>query len=497
VGYALSSRIVLKRARYRKREDVNSMTLSFKSWLAIALCLISFAAVPCTGRQNLSLTIDRYVKAEMRKQKIPGISLVVLRNGRIVLLKSYGLANVEHQVPVKPETIFQSGSMGKQFTAAAVMMLIQDGKISLDDKITKFFPDAPSAWNQVTVRHLLNHTAGMGDYPAEIDLRRDYTEDEMLDYFKKTPLAYEPGTSWDYSNVGYVTLGALIRKVTGKYYGDFLRERVFGPLGMTTARVISEADIIPNRAAGYRLVNGALKNQEWVSPSTNSTADGSLYFSILDLAKWDAALYTDQPLTQSSRREIWSPTTLRDGRRKAYGFGWHTGVIHGRRVVFHGGAWQGFKSSIIRFLDDELTIIFLANSWDTNDVKLTRGLASIFYPAFALPQVVRIEDREPESTALIRRALLGLSKGTTDPKYFTPAFYAQLAPEQIKQLSDRLNLLSLPVAVIHLSELIERRDGNDLRVFRLVLIDIGQTLTCTARLTRDDKIAGLELTEGK
>src|SRR4029450_7575786 len=126
--------------------------------------------------------------------------------------------------------------------------------------------------------------------------------------------------------------------MTVNFYGEFLQERIFKPLGMTTARIISEADIVPNRAAGYRLVAGALKNQEWVSPSTNSTADGSLYLTILDLAKWDAALYTDKPLKQSSLTRIWTPATLNDGQRKAYGFGWHTDRIHGRRVVFHGGA---------------------------------------------------------------------------------------------------------------------------------------------------------------
>jgi len=470
------------------------MLVSSKNRLSSFLGTLLLAGL-VAAQSNLLTTIDRYVKAEMTKQKIPGISLAVLRNGRIVLLKSYGLANVEHRVPVKPETIFQSGSIGKQFTAAAVMILVQDGKLSLDDKITKFFPDAPVTWSNITVRHLLNHTSGMGDYPAEIDLKRDYTEEELLSAFKKAPLQFEPGASWDYSNAGYVVLGMLIRKVTGKFYGDVLQERIFRPLGMTTARVISEADIVPNRAAGYRLVNGELKNQEWVSPSTNSTADGSLYFSIMDLAKWDAALYTDAPLKQSSLEQIWTPATLNNGKRKDYGYGWHAGVIRKRRVAFHGGAWQGFKSSIIRFPDDKLTIIFLANSWETNDVRLTRGLASIFYPEFALPAAERIEDREPKTRSLVRRALLQISKGSADPEWFTTDFHAQLLQGKGKQLSASLNSLSLPVAIIHLSELVERREENDLRVYRYLLIDMGKTLSCTVKLTRGDRIASIELVE--
>jgi len=295
-------------------------------------------------------------------------------------------------------------------------------------------------------------------------------------------------------------LGFLIHKVTGKFYGEFLREKIFKPLGMTTARVISEADIVPNRAAGYRLVQGALKNQEWVSPSTNTTADGSLYLTILDLAKWDAALYTNKPLKQSSLAQIWTPVKLNDGERKGYGFGWHTETFHNRRVVFHVGAGQGFKSFILRFPDDKLTIMFFANSWETTDFKFARQLASIFYPEFALPQIQSlddkpIQDREPKSTAFIRRVLLQLSHGTATPDEFTPELQAEMFPGRAKQIGDLLGSLSLPVAVIHLSELVERRDESGLRVYRYLLTDIGKTLSCTVKLTKDEQIAGLELSE--
>jgi len=459
------------------------------------LLLFLPAGVACAPQRDLDSKIDDYVKAEMARQKIPGLSLAVLRDGKIELLRSYGLANVEHQVPVKPETVFQSGSIGKQFTAAAIMILVQDGKLSLDDQITKFFPGAPATWKRITVRHLLNHTSGLGDYPPEIELQRNYTEEQLFEAFKKAPLQFEPGADWDYSNAGYVTLGILIRKITGKFYGDFLQERIFRPLGMTTARIISEADIIPNRASGYRLMDGQLKNQEWVSPSTNSTADGSLYFTINDLARWDAALYTDVPLKQSSLSQIWQQTRLNEGKLKPYGFGWHTGVIHNRRVVFHGGAWQGFKSSIIRFLDDKLTIIFFANSWDTNDVKLTRGLAAIFYPQFALSPGKNIEDRDPQATALAHRILMQISKGKPDPELLTAEFRAELSRERVRSMRATVNSLSLPVAIVHLSELMERRDEGDLRVYRYRLIDLGKTLSCTMKLTRDSKIATLELSE--
>ena len=463
-------------------------------FLLLAICGVCAAQ---SNDQQASAKIDQYVKAEMRKYKIPGVSLAVLRNGKITILKSYGLANVELGVPVKPETIFQSGSIGKQFTAAAVMILVQEGKLSLDDKLSKHLPDAPEAWRDITIRHLLTHTSGLGDYPDEINLRADYTEDEYLRIFKKAPLNFAPGTRWDYSNVGYVTLGILIRRLTGKFYGDFLCENLFGPLQMSTARAISEADIIPNRAAGYRLVNGELKNQEWVSPSTNSTADGALYLSLLDLAKWDAGLSDYKVLTRSSLDQIWTPVRLGNGHVKGYGFGWFTDTLHNRRILFHGGAWQGFKSFIIRFPDEKLTIVFLANSWNTNDFKIARGLISIFHPEFALNQssasAGELMDREPRVTALFRRVLLQLTNDKTDKDLFTPELQAQLFPNEARKLGETLNSLSLPVAVIHLGELIERRDEDNLRVYRYVVTDIGQTLVCQMKLTRDDKIAAIEL----
>ena len=453
-----------------------------KTTFSRVLLAIIFLATPGLAQQlsrkdrEAEVKIDRVVNQTMLANKIPGVSLAVLRKGKIILLKSYGLANVEHRVPVKPETIFQSGSMGKQFTAAAVMLLVQENKLSLDDKISKYFSDVPATWKDITVWNLLTHTSGLGDYPTEIDLKRDYTEDEMFASFKKAPLDFEPGSSWNYSNVGYVTLGILIRKITGKYYGDFIQERIFQPLEMTTARVISEADIVPNPAAGYRLVNGELKNQDWVSPSTNSTADGSLYFSILDLAKWDAALYTDQPLTQASREKIWTTARLRDGTTKDYGFGWHLGAYHGQRLAFHGGAWQGFKTFIIRFLDSELTVIFLANSWETRDFKLARALASAFYPAFSLPDVKTTPDLDPKTTSLIRRALMQVAMRKPDEELFTPDCRATMLGDEGAPVAQSLNAFSLPVAIIHSSELIETGIQSHQRLYRYLLTDIGASL---------------------
>jgi len=198
---------------------------------------------------------------------------------------------------------------------------------------------------------------------------------------ESVPLAYPPGTSWSYSNLGFLTLGVLIHKVTGQFYGDFLQQRIFKPLGMSTTRVISEADIVPNRSAGYRLVKGQIKNQEWVSPTLNTTADGALYFSVLDLAKWDAALYTDKLLKRSSLDQMWTVTPLKNGKPNSghYGFGWFIENQRGHKLIEHGGAWQGFETQISRYVDDGLTIIVLTNLEGADPGHVAQGIANIYF----------------------------------------------------------------------------------------------------------------------
>jgi CubicO group peptidase (beta-lactamase class C family) len=344
----------------------------------IAIILPVFSVLRMSAQSGATQdAAGSYVRSEMQRQHIPGLALLVSRNGKIVRAEGFGLANVELQVPVKPETVFQSGSVGKQFTATAVMMLVEEGKVGLDDPLTKYFPDAPAAWKEVTVRELLSHTGGFGDYPEKFDFRKDWTEAELLKLVEGIPLAYPPGTKWEYSNLGFLTLGILIRRVTGEFYGDFLQQRIFQPLGMQTTRIISEADIVPNRAAGYRQVKGELKNQEWVAPMINTTADGGLYFSILDLAKWDEALYTEKLLKRSSFDLMWTPAKLKNGQpnKDGYGFGWFTGDRHGHHVISHDGAWQGFKTAIARYVDDRLTVVVLTNLAEAQPGRIAEHVA--------------------------------------------------------------------------------------------------------------------------
>jgi CubicO group peptidase (beta-lactamase class C family) len=356
----------------------------------IATSLVALSA-PVRAAEPDAAQVDAVVRREMERQHIPGLSLGIVRNGRLLRAEGYGLANVELDARVTPRTMFQSGSVGKQFAAALVLLLAEDGRLGIDDRVSKWIPEAPAAWSAITVRHLLTHTSGIAEYTDSIDLRREYKEDDLLKMALPRPLDFQPGSGWKYSNTAYAVLGILIGKATGRFYGDLLQERIFGPLGMTTARIISEADIVPGRAAGYRLVGGQLKNQEWVSPSLNTTADGSLYLSALDMARWAEALETNVPLPAALRERMWTAATLADGRAApagdgaGYGFGWFLTRRGGQPAMEHSGSWQGFKSYIGRFPAHQLTVYAFANLAEADPGIVVRAVAALYAPGLASP----------------------------------------------------------------------------------------------------------------
>ena len=472
------------------------MTKTMRGALIAALGIGWLALAVWAQTDDIGSKVDNFVNSSIRQQKIPGLALAVLRDGQIIKAQGYGLSNIELNVPASPQTVFQSGSVGKQFTATGVMMLVEEGKVGLDDKITKYFPGAPETWNKITIRNLLTHTSGIKDYTDKnFDYRRDYTEEDLLKILQRLPFDFAPGDKWSYSNSGYMLLGILIRKVTGKFYGDFLQERIFRPLGMTTTRIISEQDIVPNRAAGYRLVKGVIKNQEWVSPSLNTTADGSLYFTVLDLAKWDAALYTEKLIKRSSLDEIWTPVKLNDGKTYPYGFGWRVHEMNGHRLIEHGGSWQGFTTGISRYVGDKLTVVALTNldSRHARPEEIIHGVAGLYVPALTPPPPAKpIEDKEPQVTTLFRDLLRKIEEGKADAAAFTEEAQKKWFPDRIKEFQESLEDFGPAKAV----DLLERKEEVGLRsyIYRLTFED-GRVLKLNLKLGEKNKIAALDVTE--
>ena len=469
--------------------------------MKLTLCLLMaiLSASVAWSTDDTSQSVDEYIRAEMRREHMPGLALGVYRNGHIVKVQGYGFANLELNVPVKPETIFQSGSVGKQFTATAVMMMVEQNKIRLEDSILKYLPDGPPQWAPVEIRNLLSHTSGIAEYTSEersrrggaFDLRQDNTEDELYAKIKQLPMDFKPGEKWVYTNTNYVLLGIILHRVTGQFYGDFLHDHIFQPLGMNSTRIISEADIIPNRASGYELRKGEIKNQEWVSPTYNTTADGALYFNVLDLAKWDEALSGEKLLKRSSLDAMWKVFPLNNGKPNPdnYGFAWGINEVRGHRLIEHGGSWQGFATHIARYADDHLTVVVLTNldSAHSRPARIAHRVAALYQPELTPAKLPALEDANPTATSALRSVLVAMASGSADRNAFTAEAQDQLFGVKIKEMGEEMKLLG----DLRGLELIAK-PGEEERSFTYRAVFAKGNELLSVRMSKEGKIAGLE-----
>lgn len=295
----------------------------------------------------------------------PGAAVVVARGDRILLRKGYGLGNVELGVPMTPEHVFRLGSITKQFTAVAVLMLAEEGKLALDDEITRFFPDWPTHGHTITVEHLLTHTSGIRSYtgmPAFGDLRRrDLTLQELVAVFRDEPMDFAPGSDFRYNNSGYVLLGAIIEQLSGQPYAEFVRSRIFEPLGMTDTRFEDLLEVTPRRVAGYGLGEGRrLRNAEYLSMSAPHAA-GALISTVDDQLRWQRAVAGRRLLSGATWERAFTPVRLSDGRGSGYGYGWFIGTTAGQRTVEHGGDINGFSTDGLWVPGADVHVIVLSN----------------------------------------------------------------------------------------------------------------------------------------
>jgi D-alanyl-D-alanine carboxypeptidase len=310
--------------------------------------------------------LDEAIRKKMAELHVAGTSVAVLRNGKVVLTKGYGLANVERSIPAKPETKYQIASTTKPFTAMAVMMLVESGKVSLDEKVAKYLPKLPARYSEVTIRQLLTQTSGVNR-----DLRADNTDDFTVEEFWKrletAPASFPPGERWEYSNTGYILLGMVIESVTGKTYGDFLRERIFRPLGMKDTAYLEPPGKSKDRAVGYDWAEGTFRPSPYFSGGFSA---GGLISTVSDMAKWDAAFSTEKLLKRKTLEQMFMPAKLGNGslvnfdfrgEPSSYGFGWFLTSYRGRKIATHGGVISGFSSQVMRFTDDKTTVIVNSN----------------------------------------------------------------------------------------------------------------------------------------
>lgn len=307
---------------------------------------------------------------------VPGASLLVIRDGEPIVRRAYGLADVDHNIRATPATNYRLASVTKQFTAAAISRLAEEGKLSLDDRVRRWLPSLPEGQDPITIRQLLTHTSGLIDYedvmaPGTTEQLKDADVLRLLESHGETNFA--PGSSYRYSNSGYALLALIVERASGVSFATYLHDRVFAPIGMN-ATVAHEEGIstVGNRAYGHTLANG-----KWTRTDQSTTSavlgDGGIYSSIDDLAKWDAALY--DPFYAPA----FVPATPTDDANVAYGFGWRISQHRGERMLWHSGETRGFRNVLIRFPERRLTIVLLTNRNDPPPKETAMKIAELFW----------------------------------------------------------------------------------------------------------------------
>lgn len=362
-------------------------------WLAplIAFCALSPAmrAVASALDTQAQNKIDAAARAMVESKTTPGVAVGVVREGQLIFNRAYGSANLELGVPMTDRTVFRLASLTKQFTAASVLLLVEQKKLSLDDKLSKFYPDFPRG-TEITIRHLLNHTSGIRDYPESLlgDLSpKEWSTPALAQRLAAIGFDFDPGTHFKYSNSGYVLLGQIIEKISGQTFAQFTKARLFEPLGMVDTSVDSEADVVPGRAAGYSRSKEApsgFVNAPFI-PMSLVYAAGATRSTVRDLAKWNIALYGGKVMSAESFKVMTTQGRLNDGRPASaaifkepgekprppipgfgepmgYTMGLHTGTLDGHPFMGHEGGIFGFSTIMENYRDDGFMLIILANT---------------------------------------------------------------------------------------------------------------------------------------
>ncbi|MCW3116098.1 MAG: beta-lactamase, partial [Chitinophagaceae bacterium] len=344
----------------------------------IFLLLIALFVSPVTiiAQQD---SIDAFVTRQMKQQGIMGLSIGIVKSGKVIMAKGYGQANIELNSPATEETVYKIGSVSKQFIGAGVMKLVQEGKLKVSDPIKKFIKGAPSNWNSITIRHLLNHTSGLPPDPPGFDGMKDLADSIYIQAAFADSLAFPTGSKFEYSNFGYFILADIIRITSRLSFSEYMKKYIFNECGLSSTRTTSLTAIIPNRAAGYiknadnETVNAA--NYIALRPS------GAFVSNIHDLLKWELDMQSNKLLTQKNWNQIWddtikTPLTM-DNEVIHYAYGWMTNKVNGKQFVHHGGSLPGFKSVYFRYIEDKTAIIVLTNSDTADAYGIAFGVSDI------------------------------------------------------------------------------------------------------------------------
>jgi len=410
--------------------------------IAVWLAFTTFANAqtePLLSLQSRS-SVDEIARQALKTTGVPSASVAVVQDGKIAYLQAYGDASLDPQTPATPAMLYSIGSISKQFTAAAILMLQQEGKLSLDDPVAKYVPGLTDG-DKVTIRELLSHTSGYQDFwPQDYVMPfilKPTTAQAIMDRWAKKPLDFAPGTKWQYSNTNYVIAGVIVEKAAGMPLLQLLSQRVFKPLGMTSVADTDQNKLPPTDPTGYmRYALGPLRP----APTTGNGwmfAAGELAMTAEDLAKWDISMMDETVLKPASYKEMETDTLLKNGMGTHYGLGIEVINQNGRRVLEHSGEVSGFVSENIVLPDDKLAVVVLTNQ-DASEAAgdIGKGIAALLLKA-QNPQ-------DPKQDALMRQIYDGLQQGKIDRSLFTDDANAYFTAQALKDYADSLGPLGAP-----------------------------------------------------
>ncbi|MBA2378441.1 MAG: beta-lactamase family protein [Blastocatellia bacterium] len=403
------------------------------------LTLLTFTLLFVQAAAVRADAVDDLVRAHMAERNIPGAAVAVIRKGRVVKQKGYGVASVEFGVPVTNETAFEVGSVSKQMTAAGIMLLVQDGKVRLDETISAYLQGTPASWAPVTVRHLLAHSSGIKSYTGltGFELSRRMTRDQFIERLAEHELEFTPGERTIYSNSGYNLLAYIIQEQSGKPFMDFMRERIFRPLGMTKTTERDPQYIIPLRAVGYEWRSGRLAGRD--GNLTNLMGAGSIVSTLSDMIKWEAALRGDTFLTPATKAESWKNYIYNSGEPSAYGLGWRVSDVRSHRLVGHTGQTAGFGAAIYRYTASDITVIVLTNLGEIGlPGPFAANIAKQFIPSLSLKTVKDSDDPDPDRGRLVSDILRRGLSHPANAEHFTESMNRSLRSTRAQATADRL-----------------------------------------------------------
>jgi CubicO group peptidase (beta-lactamase class C family) len=359
--------------------------------------------------------VDDYVLSQLAPRRLPGVALAVVKDGRVLKTAGYGVASLELTVSVSPDTVFEIGSISKQFAANAILLLVEDGKVKLDDPISTYLTRSPPAWSAITVRHILTHTSGLADFDTGnigFSYRREYTGDEFVALLAKQPLEFPPGQRWNYTNA-FPLLGIVVERASGMAYTEFVRTRIFKPLGLRSARFKSASEVVPHRADGYLFKDDEYRHGEPLRPQVIAP-NGGILIDVRDFAAWDIAITGNRLLRPDSLTAMTTPARLADGSTVGHGLGWFLDTFNGHRFGAHWGTTVTGHSAVIRrYVDDRITVIMLANLDDGGFAidAMSRHVAGMYVPGADVHSLTPKPGAAAERNAQVKAVLKSIGAG--------------------------------------------------------------------------------------